>query len=111
MTPIKNEDLRIGNLVFDSTGYTTKVESIIPEHERIRYGIPLSKKWFKALGFTRQNNAWIDPKENNTDFSVWNPDGDDTFDLNGEMFTPRIQFVHQLQNLYYALTGLELTAS
>jgi len=42
------------------------------------------------------------------EFSIWHPEKDDDFTLNTETFVIQIKTVHQLQNLYFALTGEEL---
>lgn len=70
------------------------------------HAIPLTEEWLKKLGFFKYNNAWVLKKpENNMKFgfSVW-------YDLTyntGEL-SPPLNYVHQLQNLYFALTGKEL---
>jgi capsid portal protein len=69
--------------------------------------IPLTEEWLKRFGFKRQNNAWNGPHKN--DFSLWNPPGEYGISLNDTIMCPVIEYVHQLQNLYFALTGEELT--
>jgi preprotein translocase subunit YajC len=71
-------------------------------------GIPLFQEWLVKYGFKRVNNAWEDKAIRETDFNIWNPVGTDVFSLNGETYCPKLKYVHQLQNLYFALTGEEL---
>lgn len=69
--------------------------------------IPLTEEWLNRFGFKRQNNALNGPHKN--DFSIWNPPGESEFSFNDTVMCPRIEYVHELQNLYFALTGQELT--
>ena len=75
--------------------------------------IPLTKEWLLRFGF-KQNaiGFWWrkhpNPKsKDNWDGWYLNKDGELSISL-GPIFI-RIQYVHQLQNLYFALTGEELT--
>lgn len=73
--------------------------------------IPIGEKWLLSFGFEeRADLVWVHPdilwveikKKNN-----WNPD----FFCNascGDKVISEPQYVHQLQNLFYALTGEEL---
>lgn len=130
---IKVEDLRVGNLFL---GYDDKVfpwsinefgllaEGIeIEVDEIIKEPIPLTKEWFLKLG----GQAWQD--EGKTVYSIdafhapmcvrFDIDFRDGViyfkshyneqELNAQKML-KIQYVHQLQNLYHALTGQELTA-
>lgn len=67
--------------------------------------IPLSPQWLERMGFTN------DPKGSNSyskeDVKVFNFNEDGIYKLWN--FNAEIQYVHQLQNLYFALTGKELT--
>ena len=93
---ISKEYVSLNCITFDYSSY----EEIEP--------IPLTKTWFIHFGFTKEG----------TDF--WNLNDFEIADLgngkwvncvnankyiNGEPFL----YVHQLQNLYFALTGIELT--
>jgi hypothetical protein len=72
--------------------------------------IPLTEDWLIRLGFEQAMNGWFCKKEylwlrqyklNNQWFAGVNGIGD--------IDCTRIDYVHQLQNLYFALTGEELT--
>jgi hypothetical protein len=69
--------------------------------------IVLTEEILIKAGFKRQNNALNGPYKN--DFSLWNPREETIFTLNDTLFTPKIKYIHQLQNLYYILTGEELS--
>lgn len=71
--------------------------------------IPLTEDWLKKFKFRRLNNAWNGPTKS-TDFSIWNPDGEE-YTLNDSVMCPKIVHVHQLQNMYFILTGEELVVS
>ena len=68
--------------------------------------IPLTEEWLGKFGFEKYNNSW------------WKYDKNGAFDIsnNFDAFgfktciwsSDRINYVHQLQNLYFALTGDEL---
>jgi hypothetical protein len=69
--------------------------------------IPLNEEWLFKFGFFKFNNAYVleDPKEGLFDFefSVWH---DMTY--NSSEFNVKLESVHQLQNLYFALMSTEL---
>lgn len=72
--------------------------------------IQLTEEWLLKLGFKKDGRDWELP---NFRFHVNKP-----INYNGFVFcngytviTEKIQYVHQLQNLYFALTGAELTVA
>ena len=74
--------------------------------------IPLTPEILEKAGFHKHNNAWVmtDFNENNYTkdyFTIWDYDG--IYNLNTTQFPVEIKHLHQLQNLYFALTGDELT--
>lgn len=119
------KELRVGILV-DFNGETAKVKQIL-EHEVVfkcgdselfenLKGIPLTEKWLlKRFGFEIEfrQNGWQAKKE---DFYLWRGQSWDYWeystvndrDETGNEADVRLDFVHQLQNLYYVLTGEEL---
>ena len=121
------KELRIGNY-YDNNG---KIKQVTPatiwEHERIWCEpIPLTEEWLLKLGFEKGNYKELDEKhfveKSNTIkviisgvgfwdvYTDYNP-YQITFSSGLNIITDNkgINHVHQLQNLYYALTGEELT--
>ena len=111
-------ELRIGNLLWDiEDDYLVKVE-MIDGYEKSINGfnetyfeivkpIPLTEEWLLKFGFEKSLDYWM--KVNSGFFFGIKTDGyaltlfDDTMPINC------VKHVHQLQNLYFALTGEELT--
>lgn len=73
--------------------------------------IKLNEKWLMRFGFYRCNNAFDKKVNDEQIFSVWNIPESKTFTLNEMVFNIEIRYVHQLQNIYFALTGTELVLS
>ena len=85
--------------------------------------IPLSIKWLLDFGFEKVEHDYRiqiqkDDKHGNTDYWIYVDTGFDnltdefTIQLvsqQGGWFTSKNKYVHQLQNLYFALKGKELT--
>jgi hypothetical protein len=76
-------------------------------------GVKLTDEWLLKFGGKNGELIIIDAlgypdsdlyigKANNGKFYLWN-------DADGYRFGPEIKYVHQLQNLFFALTGEELT--
>lgn len=71
-------------------------------------GIPLTEEWFIKFGFEKRKNYFIKDGEYRftlADEKVYMQVGED--ELGCYLLT--IQYVHQLQNLYFALMNTELT--
>jgi len=128
---MKATELRIGSLVFiDLSGKPYVVDAIIRDGtpsdthcgfelyvEGIDYDyaiyaepIPLTDDWLKKFGFsvTEKNGSMghfkvytNEPLTFNTNHGWWL--------RNAPFDNERLMYVHQLQNLYFALTGDELT--
>jgi hypothetical protein len=108
---MKENELRIGNWVLSPTEGEIQIENgwQIDEGEEVK-PIPLTEEWLFKFGFKFDGHcSWwknklieltIDTGED--EYSVFNDNGD-YITLKG------IKYVHQLQNLYFALTGEELT--
>lgn len=88
--------------------------------------IPLTEIWLEKLGFIKKNITEDMPQELkqpdiDEDGSIWYMWVQGLFNLeiqeNGEIWFElyshykHIKYVHELQNLYYALTGVELSVS
>ena len=70
--------------------------------------IPLTREWLLKFGFTQINNRFT---LENFRFHIEKPCNYHGFLFceNHIVITDKIKHVHQLQNLYFALTGEELT--
>ena len=128
---METQELRIGNLVMSKVNGISKVEqigsSLNPEYvggrsldgnywENSYLPIPLTKQWLIDFGF--EEELEVINGITNYDYYLeiggsylnceWNTKGTLDF-VYLEGFDIKLLFVHELQNLYYALTGEELT--
>lgn len=131
---MKASELRIGNLIFDLTMSPVQVRgtgtSCIwisengPGTELAFTPIPLTEEWLVKFGFKGINKP-------NSHYVINDPNGykdthkisifltlnsqwqiafsDELAGYKDYIPTTKIEYVHQLQNLYFALTGEELT--
>jgi len=117
---MKANELRIGNLLGsynkgeEDRVLTINAQNILVEAKANNQGytryrpIPLTEEWLLRFGFEKNNNnQFILIKGSvdilfNKDLNGWTCDGIN-FSIN------MTEHVHQLQNLYFALTGEELT--
>jgi len=112
-------ELRLTNWVSSKVhkGLNTEIFSLL-SHNKVKLGanplaiydveeiegIPLSEEWLLKLGFEKEN----DFKHPNAPMYFINVRGKLTCFLHN-LSHGNIKYVHQLQNLYFALTGEELT--
>lgn len=72
--------------------------------------IPLTEEWLVKFGFTKDKNLFFHDKCSYIQSDAYNCGGGFGYCLNDEKIDfLHIKYVHQLQNLYFALTGEELT--
>jgi hypothetical protein len=104
------EEIRIGNY-YDHNGEFKKVtpDTILNLWEAERTwikSIPLTEEWLKRFGFDEFQYGWYQIEKSPLKIT-WN-----IYDKNirafGYNLTNVCQYIHQLQNLYFALTGEEL---
>ena len=104
-------DERCTVLALDSIG--TSEHKIWVESENTVYddydyfeGIPLTEDWLKRFGFKESGLYWLDSHDELLSYSFKK----NTIAIGrmGIYFENKIHYVHQLQNLYFALTGEEL---
>jgi hypothetical protein len=70
--------------------------------------IPLTEEWLLKFGFLkRKKSLALDVFENKVLYIRFDNQDKYQFFLNGKYI--QIHYLHQLQNLYFALTGTELT--
>ncbi len=128
---IDPKELRIGNLIYNQSVVVAADGRTIFDlayFEKPQYQpIPITPEWLKRFAFERRKdhypyddvlkNTWFEKKFmtsytschtsidiNEYSFTCWVSTGED-----GGGALNKIYFVHQLQNLYFALTGTELT--
>jgi len=122
------KDLRIGNLIqltedwykehpnLYNTQKVIIVNDISAEHlaDDIYYiagyntedveGIPLTEEWLEKLGFEKDAKGfWFVMGQFYEIRKIFN-----TFSYQGNLNYEPIKYVHQLQNMFYAMTGAEL---
>jgi hypothetical protein len=71
-------------------------------------GIPLTEEWLKKFGFEKDGPHWywFSTKDRFTDIGYSYSIEEEVIEFH-DLKVP-IKYVHQLQNLYFALTGKEL---
>lgn len=126
---ITAQELRIGNRVFYKTvdldtGEDFLEEIVISANDiktlenstrQIFLPIPLTEEWLLKFGFEYREhlNDWFIPMgEKNLTILIWSRSGTRGCNPNEyALFFHHCEYVHQLQNLYFALTGEELKIS
>ena len=115
------KELRIGNWV-SRLGYYKQIKSIEKGCGKIDYvsvgevftsnqidPIPLTEEWLKKFGFVKVANHYekncfnIYKYKDEIEIEFRNDEDDESF-----VIGMRYNYVHQLQNLYFAVTGEEL---
>ena len=102
---MKATELRIGNWVLSPTEGEIQIENgwQIDEGEEVE-PIPLTEEWLVKFGF--ENNSMNLDEEGFLHLDISFIGGVNVY-IN-DMEYPNINYVHQIQNLYFALTGQEL---
>lgn len=118
---MKAQELRIGNYVYQGSEYLNdkctayqiynfelleKGKTGVAEYYKQWKPIPLTEDWLKKFGFEKTSNNYL---KANSDFFIgisFQFNAFFMFDDEGPI--KYLKHVHQLQNLYFALTGEEL---
>ena len=102
---MEENELRIGNWVLSPTQGEIQIENgwQIDEGEEVK-PIPLTEEWLERFGFeysdlNGDSGLWKIPP-----FQIYGKYNQFLYDYRLD-----VNYVHQLQNLYFALTGEELT--
>lgn len=117
--PLK--ELRMGNLFLNSKGNIQEAtvehfeylsNNHFAPHKEIG-AIKLNTKILEALGFVQNNNGNLDFRHKSKPMIRVCVCRDNSFRVITKLFDdllkePKVDYVHQLQNLYYSLTGCEL---
>jgi hypothetical protein len=112
---MKPNDLRVGNWIFDVEGYEYQIQGYeisvnLPEDYT---PIPITNKWLERLGFER-NKFYQNFRIKAGDYfnSIKYIDGEWCYNNcqsdAGCYFVTTVQYVHELQNLYFAINKEEL---
>lgn len=117
---MKVNELRIGNLIrWISTGdieEVKEIETIKRKNGNINnvsiydcVGIELSEEWMVKFGFEVGTDLFQDFKEYEKLFDIGKSITlSHEFECYNGIYSQKLNYVHQLQNLYFALTGVEL---
>lgn len=125
---IDPKEMRLGNLVKipdftdpqqvaavfrEDLGFDIPLDDISTTFNRIRMAaidpIPITPEWLERVGFDKYGRLPFEMSVNKNIWVSWiNEDEGWMVDIHGEPFV-LIRYVHQLQNLIFALTGSELT--
>ena len=125
---MKANELRIGNCLFVPGVHREVIVSAIfkthyvcedyngirfEESLRINYQpIPLKEEWLLKFGFEKINNDVFRIVQNDnfkSPFSIAFDNINNLFKIAFQGYWYHCKYVHQLQNIYFALTGEELT--
>jgi len=114
---MKPQELRIGNWIYD----TIEGEELQVKIGNIKYysdfePIPLTEEWLDKFGFEQKeggsgppiNAVWDEWWEPYEGFRITQDVKNDWFLCGYRQNKKHFKYVHQLQNLYFALTGEEL---
>ena len=113
---IKANELRIGNLVYPDMSSHEPITVCIKDFEDTSHlkPIPLTEEWLLKFGFGIEHHLNYSQKEvnrngiKNVNLAIIRESYKvDIFYYHGGYETP-MKYVHQLQNLYFALTNEEL---
>ena len=114
---MKASELRIGNWIKDGNDF----EQVTIDHlnclssGRCEFDeIPLTEEWLLKFGFEKENSLYVIDKDKYHTFSIlvggisfpFIKSNDKVIRENFSFYG--IKYVHQLQNLYFALTGEEI---
>lgn len=106
---MKATELRIGNWVYDEGDITTPIETcyITLNNTEWLNPIPLTEEWLERFGLSKWKNKKIWSKS----CILIYYSAKDGFSYGKAHARTKIKYVHQLQNLYFALTSEELTCT
>jgi hypothetical protein len=108
MKKMEAKELRIGNIVkYENTVYLhggkiTEVDNIIQGETDYYEPIPLTEDWLLKFGFEKTSLHYFRKA------GVLIQAEDNCYECYLGSVVAKLEYVHQLQNLYFALTGTEL---
>jgi hypothetical protein len=117
MVDMKMEELRIGNYFIGFDNMLTQwdlhcfklVYEGIDIGEIVRDKIPLTEEWLLRFGFDKHPYSFGCELFHLTEWDKYPLNWCVAFNKNNAIIVHKLKYVHQLQNLYFALTNEELT--
>jgi hypothetical protein len=112
-----SKDLRLGNYIQDYAGNVVQAEALQQREDiKINEGIAaasyepiqLNAEWLIKFGFKPTGTSWLLSTDNYKDFDMQLIEESYCLNSDGLPFSNGFSYVHQLQNLYYAITNQEL---
>lgn len=111
---MKANELRIGNYVLDNLGGLLKIKGVSEQSDLSHIiGIPITEEWLMKFGFEKE--IYSSPYSYKVYYKIPSvislelfPQCNNNIYFEYEWGDVWIKSVHQLQNLYFALTGDEL---
>ena len=109
-TGMKAQELRIGNLVYDSTKNIHRIERLDEKWDfSDRFSIPLTEDWLVKAG-ARKTHDLLNIFELDRfqlfpfyTYGFWK-----VVDKETKAYITKVSYVHELQNMYFVLNGEEL---
>jgi hypothetical protein len=112
---IKKSELRIGNWIQSENHNRQKVIIQVNDGFCIDFAqrnngnpLPLTEEWLIKFGFEKPAHSWNGDIFHLTEWDEFPLNWAVAMDKNGAILVLKLKYVHQLQNLYFALTGVEL---
>lgn len=129
-------EIRIGNYLLNEVNMQCAVGGLTPvwitlnrveksgvvtENRKLSYDevfpIPITAEILNQIGFIQKSHTWKDGSGSDEDYwfgDFFISDEEEWFflfrkDQDNPQLLSRVEYIHQLQNLYFALTGKELT--
>jgi hypothetical protein len=107
---MRANEFRIGNYIENDIGDIIRIDEsnlpyIVTKWIKCHHAISLTEKWFLKLGFDKKRFTSLVMEL--YPLTIYKQDGVFWVDLSWESL--ELKYVHQLQNLYFALTSEELT--
>jgi hypothetical protein len=108
---MKATELRIGNLV-NENGEVIKIrQETLCDFANgyvVFEPIPLTEEWLLKFGFKKPAHTWCGDVFHLTEWDKYPINWCVAMNKNNAVIIEKLKYVHQLQNLYFALTGEEL---
>ena len=101
------KELRIGNLFNPENPLMVEAWMLLPESKVDFKPIPITERWLNDFGFTNSEMNKALYRGYGKLFYYNEEDHDVSYIVNGE-FVTTLKYVHQLQNLYFSITGCDL---